>query len=360
MIIYYHGRQIQQRMLGMAVQSGRWRLDSNEILDLVSLFAVGRLVDAQGPMNHNHSFIFDFDSSALPPDSHTDLSFGQVCDNVAYYIWQQAQNRTVALWWSGGIDSTVALVALMKTNPKWAQQLKIYTTRYAIEVEYPWFYQQYLQGADYYVQQGRNLYSQELFVPDLFLLDGHCGDQLWGSRFLVDLKIDFQSPWRQLFDLEIFDNCVGTAYKDSVAAYITDQVAKFPVPIRSIADIFWWVSFTHKWDWIKRVTAARSKNPQLINRVHCFFDNWDFKRWSMSNVEIRKFQRWEQYKQLAKDYIWQYTGDQDYLDNKIKVNSGMKTLEYDSVDIHSGGINNVELVSEIDGCISDQIYLRKD
>lgn len=344
-------------MLTMAMFSERWSPGSSEILDLVSLFAVGRLVDAAGPINRNHRFVFDFDSSPLPPDINTDLDFAQICDRVAQDIWRRAQNQTVALWWSGGIDSTAALVALMRTNPRWAQQLKIYTSKNAIDVEYPWFYQQYLQDTDCQLLHGWNLWSQELFDPDFFLLDGNCGDQLWGSMRLVDLQIDSGSAWRRLFDLEFFHDRIGPGHRDCVADYITDQVAKFPAPVHSIADIFWWMNFTHKYDYIKHIAAVRTRNPSLIGRMCCFFDNWDFQRWSMCNPQSRRYSRWEQYKQPAKDYIWDYTGDSHYRDNKIKVPSPPVSVEYDGIH---GPTPGLEIVTKIDGQISDQLYLRQD
>lgn len=359
MIIWYSGREIQEKMLIMAVTSGRWHPGGQEITDLLGLFAVGQLVRSFGPINRNHDFVFNFDCSPLPPNNDIDLEFGEVCDSVAHDIWQRAQNRNVALWWSGGIDSTTALVALMRTNPRWSQQLKIYTSRYATEVEYPWFYQRYLSLSDHQVLHGYDLWSPKLFDTNYFLLDGNCGDQLWGSMVLADLSVDYSDHWRSLFDLEYFQGHVRPGYRQCVTEYISDQVAKFPVPINTIADVFWFMNFTHKWDYIKHKAAIRSGQPDLINRICCFYDNWDFQRWSMCNPQHRSYSQWKQYKQPAKDYICEYTGDRDYQLNKVKSASPPLSFEYDSVPLKRPD-EEMELVSLINDQISDEIplYLR--
>ena len=339
----------------MAMWSGRWHPGSSEISDLVALFAVGRMVDVPGPINRNHDFVFDFDRSPLPTDIKSDLDFAQTCDQMAADIWYRAQNRTVALWWSGGIDSTTILVALMKANPKWLQQLKIYTSRYAIDVEYPWFYQQYLQDADCVVRHGWELWSSDLFDPDLFLLDGNCGDQLWGNKALADLPIAPDSPWRCLFDLEFFHKRVKPGHRECVADYITDQVAKFPAPVKSIADIFWWMNFTHKYDYIKHNSAILSGCPELLGQTCCFFDNWNFQNWSMCNPESRKYARWEQYKQPAKDYIWDYTGDSCYRDTKLKIASAFMSVEHDGIQDRPP---RREIVTRVHGQLSDRFFLK--
>ena len=49
-----------------------------------------------------------------------------------------------------------------------------------------------------------------------------------------------------------------------------------------------------------------------------FFNTVEFQLWSMNNLDKRIKDHWRTYKWPAKDVIFEFTGDADYRENKIK------------------------------------------
>jgi asparagine synthetase B (glutamine-hydrolysing) len=50
---------------------------------------------------------------------------------------------------SGGIDSTVALSALIMTNNDYRNRITVYTSEYSIQNEYPLFFDMFVKDMDY-------------------------------------------------------------------------------------------------------------------------------------------------------------------------------------------------------------------
>jgi len=349
-------------MLGMALHSGRWHPCSQEIADLSALFAVGRLTKCAGPIARNHTFIFDFDFTPLPPDCYTNRTFEEICLNIANSIWNTLQGKTLCFWWSGGIDSTAALVALMRTNPRWSQQMKIRTTRYALDVEYPWFYQQYLVESDHTVHRGWDLWSEDLYASDdQVRVECSVGGQLFAGIKKID--VEPTAPWRALFDSSYFKTQVGAGLMKVTDSYITEQVKQFPVPIQTVQDVLWAMTFLHKWDWGHGRPITWTGKADLWGRSRCFYNNWDWQRWSMSNPQYRNFDHPKNFKQVAKDFIFDFTGDADYRDNKSKILSVSATLKHDGYkDALESQTNELILITttghEYRNHETDYLYLR--
>lgn len=52
-----------------------------------------------------------------------------------------------------------------------------------------------------------------------------------------------------------------------------------------------------------------------------FFNTNDFQQWSFHNTDKKIVSDWKSYKFAAKQFIFNYTQDQDYFDNKLKTGS---------------------------------------
>jgi len=319
-IKWYNNPAIQHEMLGMAMCNTDYMQES-QVNDLVGLFAVGRLLGITGPINRNHQFVFKFDFTPLPEDWHSTMTFGESCLRTAEDLWHTAAGRHVALYWSGGIDSTTALVALIQTNSRWRDQIRIYTSPYAIEQEYPRFYQQYLQDLDVSILQDRELFSPTLFGPDVLVTDGACGDQMWGCNALKNIPALWQRPYSELWHTDQFRQCVIDWQQDAVIDYIEQQIHKFQPRIDTVADLYWMLTFTHKWDYVRRRHMARVPDIRLFDDMHSFFNSFHLQRWAMTNSEPKLGSAWNTYKQPAKDFIYSFTKDQDYRINKLQTPS---------------------------------------
>lgn len=316
-IRWYHDIRIQREMLGTAMLDTN-PMDLSHIRDLIGLFAVGRLLGFTGPINRNHQFVFKFDYTPIPDDWNRALDFQESMWRTADDLWREAGLRKLAIFWSGGIDSTAALVALMQTNDRWPTLLRIYTSKSAIEQEYPWFYNRYLQAADVVVLREREFFDHALFHPDVLVTDGSCGDQLWGCNALQKFQSQWHLPYRQFYHSSEFLDKVGANYHSTVIDYIEQQISKFAIPTYTIANLYWMLTFTHKWDHVRLRHGARLRDIALFDCMHSFFDSFHLQRWCMANPDLRLGATWSSYKQPAKDFIYRFTKDSEYRDHKLQ------------------------------------------
>lgn len=279
---------------------------------------VGKLLNITGPIDRRGTFGNLFDYTPLPKNFNTDYSFSDVALQAAENIWKSAENKTVSLLWSGGIDSTTALVALMQTNSKWKQQIKIITSNYAISQEYPLFFQKFLnENVNVLLLKNMEFFEANLYNEQTYVVDGSCGDQIWGCnilRFLTDIRT---KPFTLFFKTPIFDNYCY-ANKKLVSQYIEEVVEQFPVKITTISHMFWMLTFIYKWDHVRWRHMSCVRDPSVHHNMHNFFNTELFQKWAMSNLEKKIGDTWNTYKQPAKDFIYEFTNDEDYRVNKLQ------------------------------------------
>lgn len=341
-IRWYHQSLMKSEMLGLVLN--QYGSQSQYLTDLQALFAVGDLVKTPGAINRlGHEFLYSFDSTPMP--LYLDQAFNtfdEAALKTAEDMWQWVSNRRLGIFWSGGIDSTAAIVALARTNRDWKKQLVVYTSPHAVEQEYPWFYHNMLEDVKVVLKPYQKLtssdYLKEIFQSNMMFTDGNCGDQCWNSFLLETIpRSMWNQPWVKFFDTDTFRTTVVSDQRDIVAAYIAQQVSKFPVDVETVQDLYYMLSFSHKWDEVRYRTALKSQNYSLILNMESFFqsffDSFHFQRWSLISTQSRRIISWDQHKQSAKNFIYKFTKDPTYL-NKLKIASGPATGQYESIKPH--------------------------
>lgn len=329
-IIFYNHNVVQKKMLGHAIWCGL-SPSCDQIRDLVGLFAVGNLCRIKGAINRNHSFLYNFKSTPIPKNTYTSNNFAETAMLSAQDLWKDCGPRTMCLFWSGGIDSTAALVALMQSNPHWRDQLRIYTSAWSIANEYPWFYQKFLQEADVVVLKDQEFWNRELFSHDQVFVNGHPGGPLWGIPQLLPYipESNWHLPYRNLFDQDVFVQRVCREHRQITAEYTEQQVLKFPAPVETVADVTWMLAFLHRWSFATLRWISTVKDVTLLEKYRGFYDTDHFQRWSLSTNEPKLLETWKTYKQPAKNFIYEFTRDQDYRDNKLQCPSLPNSIDPD-------------------------------
>jgi len=233
-------------------------------------------------------------------------SFEQVCDARAVELVDLAEqkNCSITLMWSGGIDSTTALVSLLKTGK--TSRLKVILSKASIG-EYPKFYKDVIQI---------ELPNQHFVVenPKLLLdsrdinLTGEIGDQIFGSAaiFKAFKRDKIFQPYQTYISQEFSDR-------------LSDQIKKCPIELKTTFDFLWWFNFSMKY---QNVQFRLYPSVQLpFGTITHFFDTNNFQLWSLNNPDKKIKHTLESYKYIAKDYIYSYHKDDNYRDNKLKVGS---------------------------------------
>lgn len=302
------------------------------------------------------------DCLSLPSNPLT-ISLSEVFVNRAQEIW--ALNKRISFFWSGGIDSTAALIALMMTNEYWYENIDVYTTNYSIETEHPLFYNTYLKERNCVkLIEGSELLNSNLYTDKELVVTGDCADQLFGFGMgikpatrmpgdplitksirhtsyeelretlfdKVKIKLDYlnsQDKFRlTLMSINKFHELseAKTIYMNWMDSYIS----RSPIPIETGFDFHWWVAFSMKYQALRYRIATITANASLTDTTKYmgFFDHPDFQRWSMDNHSLKwPSENVTDYKKPFKDFIFEYTNDNDYQLNKTKVISMQKSLE---------------------------------
>jgi hypothetical protein len=233
-------------------------------------------------------------------------SFEQVCDARAISLIALAESRNcnINLMWSGGIDSTVALVSLLRTGMK--SRIRVILSKASIG-EYPKFYKDIIQTElpkQHYVVDSPKLLLDSRDIN----LTGEIGDQIFGSAaiFKAFKKEKVFDPYQSYVSTEFLSR-------------VSEQIKKCPIELNTTFDFLWWFNFSMKY---QNVQFRLYPSVQLpFGTITHFFDTDEFQLWSLNNPDKKIKTTIQSYKYIAKDYIYSYHQDDNYRDNKLKVGS---------------------------------------
>jgi hypothetical protein len=212
--------------------------------------------------------------------------------------------REIHLAWSGGIDSTTALVSLLMNGVR-NDQLRVAMGTNSIN-EYPWFYEKYIKGK---IRHNTDCSLQEALLqyPDSLVVTGELNDQIFCIAAVLD-----RYP-------ETFLESYKKHIPGEIITFLDPLVVKSPRPVETVFDFFGLANFILKWQFAK-IRKLRFNATLAKNTVH-FFDADEFQRWAMYTDEPKILKTPQTFKYPAKKVIYDFTGDKDYLEHKLKVNS---------------------------------------
>ncbi len=258
------------------------------------------------------------------PSQYLSTAFAELCDSVAMEIVSDAlkRDKIIQVLWSGGIDSTASLIAIMKAAEKIEQRNRI---RILLSIdsihEYTYFYQNYITGN--YQTKPISPPISRFLVPEFINVTGEHGDQLFGS-YLLKQYVQGGSAhinYQDVLPLVLMQHFGGTKKVERVMRYLEPQIAAAPVPIRTLFDCMWWLNYSLKWQQVTlRLPVFREEEVrESYESIRHFYRDERFQVWSLANPSIRSTPPvWELYKETAKQYIFAFTGDIDYYRNKTK------------------------------------------
>ena len=249
-------------------------------------------------------------------------SLSDLCDARGAQIVAEAASAglPVRLFWSGGIDSTAACVALLKALGEAPGQLEIIFNGRSV-AEYRKF-NRLLRRSGVSRTKTRNIVKK--LRSDALLVTGEHGDQIFGSMLAEELEeAQYRAAWRDHLPA-LITRRLYPAQTERMLRFLEPQLAHAPVPVKTCFDVLWWWNFSMKWQSVsERMTAPLRDARRDATRplMRHFFRTDDFQRWALWNPDKRIAQRWESYKWPLKEYIFEFTGDARYRDRKTKIRS---------------------------------------
>lgn len=237
-------------------------------------------------------------------------SFADIMESRAVEVINVAGNRKIFVFWSGGLDSTGVLVALMKNCP--LDQLVVVMSETSV-VEAPVFFERYIKNKIQirWMEHGIVAPHMRAGIAEGIVVTGEIGDQLFGTvnfDFLPDEKL--YGPWRDGISIGGYEQ-----YEDFVRAC--------PRELENYADFLWWSNYSNKYQYVQMRIILEVKNSILEQNTFHFFDSSDFNDWALTAPISLKFpdMNRKKYKLSLRNYIYEYDGDLSYFENKEKERS---------------------------------------
>jgi hypothetical protein len=265
--------------------------------------------------------------SPVPALTHNDLDFGRVMESIVSELEQKINStgRTAYVAWSGGIDSTAIMVAILKTfSPDTLKNIIILCDQKSIE-ENPYFYYNFVHNK-LQTQETDSFEVTDKNYDKIIICDGEGGNMIFASTRIATMcgyrdNLDLMDqPWRSHKDIKTltWDN------PDFAVELIMDSIKHAPIDIESGFDFLWWSAFNFKFDDVLVRKAVRFTEEFTREQTVDFWENSlcrpyahpDMQVWSMISKDIRRETLKIVSKYPAKKYIYEFDHNDFYLYSK--------------------------------------------
>ena len=320
-------------------------------------------------------FYHDPDYVSCPPLSQQSTkSFSDVTDLRAVDIKQatKQQDQEIAVFWSGGIDSTVALAAIIKNFD--SADLKNVTV-FANDQSYfenPIFYHSVIEKYQLKTVNFKNFSNDKIqaLFDRYYVIDGEPADKLW----IVNIAIQFESaygagslttPLKQISSkfIEFLTGYMSADQADQYYDSLIKNINEVGVEIVTLGDLFWWINFNFHWVehlliWYNQFPI---KNFESYNQYKKNYKPWynteEYQLWSLADrPKSIKTDRHDLYKMPAKQYIYELDRNTYYLNYKSKLASpkDLKKSVNDMVILADGSS------LDCNDCVAVEKFIRKN
>jgi hypothetical protein len=266
-------------------------------------------------------------------------SFNDVTDLRAVDIKQamKQQDQEIAVFWSGGIDSTVALAAMVKNFDSVDLKNITVIANNQSYYENPIFYHSVIEKYQLKTVNFKNFSDdriQELF-DRYYVVDGEPADKLW----IVNIAIQFESvygagslitPLKKISN-KFIEFLTGYMSADQANQYynsLIQNINEAGVEIVTLGDLFWWINFNFHWVehlliWYNQFPIKNHESyKQYKKNYKPWYNTEEYQLWSLSDrPKSIKTDRHDLYKMPAKQYIDDLVKDPYYLNYKSKLGS---------------------------------------
>ena len=258
----------------------------------------------------------------------------EICNDRAQELLRRADKLQIPIkvFYSGGIDSSLVLVSLLKNATDTQRKNITILMNEASIAENPRLYHDHIHGK---LQTDSSILFSYVLGQNALLLSGEHNDQLNGSDMVGSLMQTYgPAVINKPYNRETFFSFFNSKLKDeALTDFYLDLfeklIAAAPVPIRTNYEYLWWINFALKWQTVsmRMLPYTAERNTAKITADYFntnlapFYRTDDFQLWSMNNPDKKIKDTWNSYKWACKDIIYDFTKDADYRDNKSKKGS---------------------------------------
>ena len=290
------------------------------------------------PWNIPSSALYKIPKFEIISDTLKDL-----LDARAIEIYNRAKenNQRIAVMWSGGIDSTAVLTALIKNIPTADKNIITVVCDTNSILENIVFYKNFISNKLECIHY-RTLDITDNFLQSYILLHGDPGDCLFGPsvskyQYFIDSGQHLE-PWKnhldKMKDLLELPHVDPESYAPGFGEWYVNKItnnleesgqAEY---LTSVADWWFWTYYNFKWEFscqrpfaFLRRDFTNKFSDNTIKRFaeNTFFNTKKFQQWGYSNIKKSIPKDFSQHKKEVKMYIYEFTKDLNYLEHKSKL-----------------------------------------
>ena len=275
----------------------------------------------------------------VPVPERRNVSLKEAIDDAVQQTIEASRGKQLVLLWSGGIDSTLVFCALVNHKVPFT----VYMDERSIQ-EYPMLAKKIMdgefKGVKYREMSERGLIDLLKIVERKhhYFVTGEIGDQLTGS--MITMRYPYEERNMLMKDVIATDHFCkpytiprmhefipiledGKNGTEMVCEYIKDTIYKFLGTDESnttLSEFLWGLNFIFKYMLVmlRLYQVGLYFEGDKKNTFH-FFNTEKFQQWAMWNYkENCAYVKDTDYKMPFKEYIYDFTGDPIYRDNKLK------------------------------------------
>jgi hypothetical protein len=270
-----------------------------------------------------NTFPFCHDSidslNIAPPgyDNTFQKTFAEITDEQCCAWVKEKCDRPWLVFWSGGIDSTVIVSAILKnTTAADRENISIVCNRASI-YELPRFFYNHVEPNFKLIQSPVQRY--DLF-KQYHVITGEFGDQLYGGGGLWEMM--HQSPAHLANDIRqdpdaLLDFMTRKIDREFAVWYyerMIENINSVNIPVETCHDFWWWqfFNYSHPSIYLDNISDHNFDKSTMSNHN---YPDWyatdDYQQWSMNNNKygVKYNLQWVDCKLPSKKYIYEFDHD---------------------------------------------------
>jgi hypothetical protein len=286
---------------------------------------------------------------SAPPLKFINDSLADLADQRAIELIKNAKdtNRNIIVMWSGGIDSTFVLTAILKNISEADQELiTVLLTTHSIS-DNPDFYFKFLsQNKKIRIISAANFTIDNDLLDKNIILHGDPGDGIFGPssgmyKFFSQNQTHLE-PWRKHLKT-IAQQFEPTIEKDmfvqpGIGVWFTNIITQtleesgYADRVSTVADWYWWSYFNFKWAGVctyplhngirGKMHKGITEDNHKFYADNIFFHTPEFQHWSYSNLkELIGVDVFKTHKLEAREYIYEFDKNFQYFSRKRKTSA---------------------------------------
>lgn len=270
-------------------------------------------------------------------------TFADITDSRAKEFASLVENsgKRLVLHWSGGIDSTAMVTAVLKNFPKYLlSQIDICMNECSY-LENPSFYHRAIEKNNLNCINNYMFDSSTLSrtSSESIVTDGEPADKLWGVRIgLLYLHRYGEESFTSTLEqgrhqfIEHLGNYMSNHQAEFYWHRVLENIRENQAPVTNIGELFWWINFNYYWlghnvQWYGRHQIKDSQawlNYQENYRP--WYNSAEYQRWSFSRIseDPVNITNIKDFKKPAKQYIYDFINDDYFFHFKAKTVAGLR------------------------------------